>query len=233
MITLYTGTPGSGKSYHVILLMLAVLRSGRKVISNFPIKFTEKEKKKGYHLRFTYMGNDDLTVESLLRYSILQGMYEARKESQCLVVIDEAGGKFNCRLFASKDRQGWLEFFSQHRKLGFDFILVSQNDRMLDKQIRQLVEYEKIHRKINRLWLFEYLPFTIFISVEHWYVIKQRLGCEFIWFRKSVSERYDSMKLFESFRLDEKLLEKLRLPDAKVPEDFKVTVKAIYTQSDD
>lgn len=233
MITLYTGTPGSGKSYHLISVMLAVLAQKRKVISNFPVKFTAKQKQKGFEKNYTYMSNEQMTVENLLRYSILQGMYEKKKESQCLVVIDEAGGKFNCRTFTAKDRQPWLEFFSQHRKLGFDFILVSQNDRMIDKQIRQLIEYEKVHRKINRIWLFEFLPFTVFICIEHWYVIKQRLGCEFILFRKSVAEQYDSMKLFEGFKIDEKLLLKLKQGTAKVPDELKSTIEVIYAKGED
>ena len=46
----------------------------------------------------------------------------------------------NCRDFGRKDRNAWVTFFSQHRKLGFNIILITQSDRMLDKQIRSLVE---------------------------------------------------------------------------------------------
>ena len=38
-----------------------------------------------------------------------------------------------------------MTFFSQHRKLGFNIILITQSDRMLDKQIRSLVEDEVKH----------------------------------------------------------------------------------------
>ena len=59
-----------------------------------------------------------------------------------MVIIDECQIIFNCRDFGRKDRGAWVTLFSQHRKLGFNFILITQNDRMLDKQIRALVETE-------------------------------------------------------------------------------------------
>ena len=39
--------------------------------------------------------------------------------------------------------------FSQHRKLGYRVILIAQFDRMLDRQIRSVLEYEYIHRKVR------------------------------------------------------------------------------------
>ena len=71
------------------------------------------------------------------------------KEGQTLVVIDECQIIFNCRDFGRKDRNAWVTFFAQHRKLGFNVILITQSDRMLDRQIRSLVEEEVKHRKLN------------------------------------------------------------------------------------
>ena len=154
LITLYTGTPGSGKSLHVISVILKVLGWGRQVISNFPITFTDKEIKKGYNQRFFYWSNEEITIENLILHALDNGFFENMQESQCLVVIDEAGGRFNCRDFGKSDRREWIDFFSQHRKVGYDFILVAQNDRMLDRQIRGYVETEKKHRKINNFTFF-------------------------------------------------------------------------------
>ncbi len=209
MITLYTGTPGSGKSLHLIQLILRCLGWGREVICNFPLKFTDKHIKKGYDKRFYYYTNEQLTVNSLIEFAIDHDYFERKKESQCLVVIDEAGGKYNTRDFQSKDRTEWIDFFSQHRKAGFDFILVAQLDRMIDRQIRGLIETEKVHRKINNFGPFAILPFPVFVCIEKWYVAGHRVGSEFFLYHKKYGERYDSMKMFEGFKLSEELLKKI------------------------
>lgn len=233
MITLYSGTPGSGKSFHLITVILRMLNKGRFVISNFPIKFTEKEKKRGYEERFFYVPNEEITIEYLIKFSIEKGMYQKKKESQCLVAIDEAGGRFNCRDFKNSNRAEWIDFFSQHRKLGYDFILVAQNDKMIDKQIRNLFEYEKKHRKINNFSIFEFLPFTVFVVIEYWYTIKQRLGAEFFMYRKSISNRYDSMKLFSGFKLSQEMLRKIENINSDTQEQLKTNINVIYTDKDE
>lgn len=209
MITLYTGTPGAGKSLHLIELILKCLRLKRYVISNFPITINEKEKRKGWEDRFFYWTNEQITVESLINFAIDTDMIEKCKESQCLVCIDEAGGRFNCREYGSKDRAEWIDFFSQHRKLGFDFVLVAQNDRMLDRQIRAFIETEKKHRKVNNFGPFFLLPFPVFCCVEWWYTARQRVGAEWFLYHKKIANRYDSMKLFKGFKLSNALLEKI------------------------
>src|SRR5690606_41054220 len=100
MITLYSGTPGSGKSYHAIQLIWRCLSWNRYVIANFPIKFTKRVIKKGYDKRFFFWPNEEIPIENLIMFALERGMIEKAKESQCLVVIDEAGGRFNCRDFA-------------------------------------------------------------------------------------------------------------------------------------
>jgi len=235
MITLYTGTPGSGKSLHLIELILRVLSWGRDVICNFPITFTEKEIQKGYDKRFYYKTNDEITVNFLLEHAIMNDYFERKKESQCLVVIDEAGGRFNSRDYANKDRSQWIDFFSQHRKAGFDFILVAQQDRMIDRQIRGFIETEKVHRKCNNFGPFAILPFPLFVCVENWYVAKHRVGSEFFLFRKKIASRYDSMKMFEGFKLSQELLAKIeerkqrRSEEPVTVEVSDASIDAIYT----
>jgi hypothetical protein len=227
-ISLYSGTPGSGKSYNAIHQILMALRFKRTVIANFPMKFTEKEKKRGYEQRFHYIPNEKITVESLVIFAIEYGMIERKKENQTLVVIDEAGGRFNCRDYVKSDRGEWIDFFSQYRKLGFYFILVAQNDRMIDRQIRGFVEYEIVHRKINRFGPFMFLPITCFVAVERWYVIKQKVDASFILYRKSVSNHYDSMAMFSGFKLSAALLEKIQDIRSDLPDSMKVPITAIY-----
>lgn len=235
MITLYSGTPGSGKSLNTITVALRALRWGKYVIANYPIKFTEKEIKKGYDKRFFYKPNDDITVDNLIIFAITRGMIEKGKESQAVVIIDEAGGKFNCRNFRDESRTSWIDFFSQHRKAGYDFVLVAQNDRMIDRQIRGYIEIEKRHRKINNFGPFWILPLKVFCAIEYWYVAKQRVSSEFFIYRKSLGNRYDSMKMFSGFTMSAQMLKRIEQIKNKEnldepTEELKQPISAIYTE---
>ena len=238
MITLYTGTPGSGKSLHAISLILNVLSWNRRVIANFPIKFTKKELKKGFDQRFSYLPNSEITVDNLIDYALSNGLLETAQESQCLVVIDEAGGRFNCRDFRNSDRAAWIDFFSQHRKLGFDFLLVAQNDRMIDRQIRGYIETEKKHRKVNNFSFFQLIPFIkIFVSVEHWYTAKQRVGANWFFYRKKIADHYDTMKMFDGFMLSTELMRKIAIARGELTEiqpqsGFNTPIDVIYDEAE-
>lgn len=221
-VMLYSGVPGSGKSLNVTRKIMLALWSGRDVIANFPIKFTKRELKKGYNERFFYVTEDYITVKNLARFAHHRGYLKKRKESQCLVVIDEAGIRFNSKtdkeekqafedffsddkmvdvkIYGKKDRMQWVKFFSQHRKFGFDFILVAQSDRMLDRQIRDMVEIEYRHRKAASMyWWFNLLPFKVFVSVEVFYGLNMKTDVEFFIYKKSLGNRYDSMQLFDGY----------------------------------
>lgn len=232
MISLYTGTPGSGKSLNCIKQILIALKRGKLVIANFPIKFTKKEVKKGYDKRFFYMTNEQITIESLILFALDNNMIEKAKESQCLVVIDEAGGRFNSRDFKKSDRREWIDFFSQHRKIGYDFLLVAQNDRMLDRQIRGYIETEFKHRKVNNFSFFVLLPITTFVTVEYWYTAKQRVGNEFFIYRKKLGNRYDTMKMFSGFTISPELLERIERKrkgeDIAIKDNITDSISQIY-----
>ena len=96
-----------------------------------------------------------------------------------------------------------MTFYSQHRKLGYNLILITQNDRMLDKQIRALVEYEVRHRKLinngfgGKMLELLTLGRTWFIAIEYWYGgNKLKLGQEIFPYRQCYADIYDSYKLF-------------------------------------
>lgn len=189
MIYLYSGTPGSGKSYHAAADIYYRLRrkgNRNRVIANFPLNTENK--------RFRYVDNSDLTVRYLFNYARLY--HVAGVEGQTLVVVDEAQIIFNSRLWQSdgSSRMEWIKFFTQHRKLGFDFILIAQNDRMIDRQIRCLVEYEISHMKVGNY--FRFLPFTVFLAVNHWYGQKMKLAHEMILYRKKIAKLYDTYMTF-------------------------------------
>jgi len=199
MITLYSGTPGSGKSLHVSRDIIKHLCKKSAVIANFPINTKLVKKRKGKNSGdFIYRKNIDLTADYLRK--VAKHYNKDRKEGQLLLVIDEAGMKFNSRGWQSPDRMDWLEFFSQHRKLGYNIIMVSQQDRQIDKQMRAVLEYDVKHKKANNFktlgLILSALRIPIFSAVTYWYGQAERVGAEVFRFRKRDSQIYDTMMLF-------------------------------------
>lgn len=195
MIYFYSGTPGSGKSLHVakdIYVKLFVKK--QNVICNFDInkKMLSKNKKRG---EFLYVPNSEISPHYLVQYAKENHIYG--KENQTLVVIDECQMIFNPRNWQNKDRLSWIEFFTKHRHYGYSFILVSQFDRLVDRQIRALFEYEVIHRKVNNYKIGAFIPLKTFVAVTYWYGVKERIGAEYFFLKKKYSRLYDSYTEFE------------------------------------
>lgn len=201
MIYLYSGTPGGGKSLHMARDIMFKLRRGQNVIANFPINLEEVEKGiLGFKYKnlgkFTYIDNSELTVKFLLEYAYKN--HKIGKEGQTLLCVDECQVIYNAREFNSKQRLEWVKFYSQHRKLGYNVILVAQNDRMIDRQIRSLIEYEQKHRKANNFGTIGmFIPFKLFACVTYWYGVRERIGVEFFTFQKKYSRLYDSFSMFD------------------------------------
>lgn len=211
MIEIYTGFVGSGKSFHVTkrATTIADAPAGKRyVVANFPIKpkkkflakipFIKNRLADQYNKpRWLFKDNSDMTVDYLIKLSDEMGWYG--KESQCLLIIDEAGIVFNSRDWNVKpaERKDWIKFFTQSRKLGYDIVLVVQDSRMLDRQIRSLCEFEVQHKKVNSWFIFKYVPVTIFAAVSFWNGIKSMRGSlELCLYSKAVADRYDTLKLF-------------------------------------
>lgn len=193
MLYLYTGSPGSGKSFHATWDIYNKLKRKKDntVICNFNI-FTDKF---NHHGRFFFVENDGISVDFFRDFAITH--HDRNREAQTLVVLDEAGYLFNSRDYGtnSKKRMEWIKFFSQHRKLGYNFILIAQYDRAVDKQIRTLVEYEIAHMKLSNY--FRLLPFTAFLCVERWYLQRVKIGTDIILYRKSIANLYDTYAMFD------------------------------------
>ncbi|HBF9225106.1 TPA: hypothetical protein KO270_003874 [Clostridioides difficile] len=197
MIYFYSGTNGSGKSLHTARIIYNRLFIQKKdVIANFGINMDiyNSKKKKG---RFFYVNNVDLTPKLLKDYA--RKIHIPGKEGQTLVVIDECSLKFSPRRFNDKDRLFWLEFFDQHRHFGFDFILISIKDRKIDRQIRDILEYDVVHRKVNRFKFLKFFPISVFIAVYTWYGVNVKDHSEFFIYRKKWGKFFDSYKDFNSY----------------------------------
>ena len=201
-IDLYSGTPGSGKSLHSADKIISWLQTGRNVVANFPIDETYFDKRRKKHKKlgeFFYIDNQSLTVDALKIYA--KEHHKPFREHQTLVVIDECAAMFNSRTYGQGDRMDWIFFFQQHRKLGFDVILISQSDRLIDRQIRAFVETEYKHRALKNYktfgWLISLVCGGLFVSVEYWYGAHLRCGSEMFRLHKKKAAIYDSFKIFD------------------------------------
>jgi hypothetical protein len=212
MIMMYTGTPRSGKSLHAAERIYRRMMRGYTVIANFEINmevFPPNRKKLG---QFICVDNYDLDPEELQRYAVknLKRTKTGIEEGQILLVIDECQMLFNTRDWNVKNRMKWVKFFSQHGKYGYDIILITQFDRMIDRQIRAMVEYEVKHRKIGNFgfiglaisWMTRILSFGrnrgLFIALTYWYGNRSKLGKEFFQCKPRYMRFYNSYKLFDT-----------------------------------
>lgn len=203
MIEMYTGTPGSGKSLHCAQTIKKWLNIyGDPVICNFEFRADMcRMRKGGIYLK---VDNDYLCPEFLIWFS--EYYKNARKldrvpEEKILLVIDECQLLFNCREWNVKGRKDWMSFFSQHRKLGYRVILICQFSEMIDKQIRALVEYEYLHRKVKNIGIYgKVMDFVTFgnlhVAVKYFVPIKQRVGSTFFKSDKNIYLLYDSYTRF-------------------------------------
>lgn len=197
MIFLYTGTPGSGKSYHAAEVVDRALRRKLPVIANFEVNLNPK-KHKG---EFIYIDTLDMTPDFFMSYAE-EHFKPGRDEHQGIIIIDEAQIPFNSREGLNRNRMKWISFFSKHRHYFYDIILITQHDRMIDRQIRSLVETEYKHRKLTNFgakgWFMIVIFHKMFVGVRYWYPIQEKVSSEFFNLSKRVCRLYDTFKRFEA-----------------------------------
>lgn len=202
MVSFFSGTPGSGKSLHTARILYFWVKTGKVCICNFNIDLSKIKtvKKK----EFVFKNNPDLTPDFLIGFA--KDYADAHggriKEGSIILVLDECQLLFNSRDWVKSGRQEWLTFFTLHRHLGYDIILIAQFDRMIDRQIRSLIEYEYIHRKVSNFgWKGKILSLfafgNLFVCVKVWYPLKEKVGSEFFRAKKRYYSLYDTYLMFD------------------------------------
>ena len=220
MIVLYSGTPGSGKSLDCARTIYNWLWLGKTVLCNFPVNVDNIKIRGKKDIR--YIPNSELDPDSLV--AISREHFEGRrmKEDSILLIIDEAQLLFNARDWTVKGRERWTWFFTMHRHFGYFILLCAQFDRMLDRQVRSLIEYEYIHRKVSNIgWRGFFLslvmmaPGSLFVKVKVWYPMKERVGSEFYRCQKKYYSLYDTFALLDTpDKTEEKKGIECRVPGA-------------------
>lgn len=218
MISLFSGTPGSGKSLNAAREIRVFLRDCGDVIGTFPIneKCLFKHTKYQYH----YIDIFNLDPKQLIEFALSHERKKPNPEGSFLLVIDEAQRKFNSREWNTKDRGAWITFFAEHRHLGFDIILISQNDRMLDRQIRCLIEYNFVHRKYSQFGIAGRI-FSVFtgqyVVIKTWVPLKEKISSYFFRGNKQLYNFYDSFQLFDKVEEGDKGTPDDALSEAESP----------------
>ena len=206
MIEAYTGTPGSGKTYHAVYDMWEALKYGRPVISNIPLDLPEKllgKKRDWKNWRFVEIYD----IKPFMLYQLSESIRDQKgfkrvPEDYILLVIDEAQLIFNCRDWQAQDRKEWLSFFQQHRKLGYHVVLITQMAQMLDKHAQGLLEYEIVHRKFSnfgwkgKLVSLVLLSPTMFSAMRVWACMKTRIDAKVFRYSRRIARLYDTAKTY-------------------------------------
>lgn len=196
MIYFFSGTPGSGKSLDMARCILNDLRFNRPVICNFDVKLPRRFRGKADLLHC--MDNEKITVNFLRNFAQDYYKNHSFKEGAITLYLDECQLLFNARTWALKGRADWNKFFTNHRHLGYNIILAAQFDRMIDRQIRSLFEYEVIHRKVNSMGLkglffrVLFLSPTLFLRLTYYYPLHEKLHVEFYRYNRRWASIYDS-----------------------------------------
>lgn len=198
-ICIYTGRPGSGKSLHAARLIINALKNDKRpVLTNFEVKHDEN-----WRGRATCVENRVLTADYLVCFARDTWRVHEFKEDGILLVIDEAQLLFNSRNWQDSNRMEFLQFMSQHRKYGYQIVLIAQSDIMIDKQFRTLIEYETIHRKVSNYGAFGgFIKFLamreVFVTSTYYYEQKNhRVDSTWYFYSKKAASIYDSYKSFD------------------------------------
>lgn len=202
MIYLFTGTPGSGKSMHVAKVISDTLNYQDKyIVTNIPINldyFSQNCRSKFF--TFDFDQHDFSYLQNISRDYYSKHNNKLR-ESRIKLIIDEAQLYFNSRTWNDKSRSAWNRFFTLHRHLGYDIYFVCQYEDMLDKQIRFLVEYQFVHRKILSMGWRGFIVFLLsfgrrFACIKYCHYNNQKLGTSMLYCSRHLFKIYDTFQLF-------------------------------------
>jgi len=169
MIQAYTGLPGTGKTFAMVYDAIPLIRSGAKVISNFPVKWMEG--KKEYKTLFL----NPVDFLTAIEY-----------ENNATFLVDECNVIFSSYDDAKKIDRGLLNKFAQGRKLNLDFYYTSQRFNHSLKRLRDLTNIVIQARK-RVFFTFTFFQNTYYNPIvfdrqnvldtplEEKYIIKRRL----------------------------------------------------------
>ena len=147
MIMCYEGLPGAGKTYDAMRKLLDNLSQGRRILTN--IDGPQKEDKREIIRHF--LDFSDNKIKKLLVHlpdNKVQEFWD-HTEPGDLIIIDEAQNFFNSRDWQSKANRFFGKWASEHRHMGVDLVLITQNVERIESSVRSLVEFTYRYKKLN------------------------------------------------------------------------------------
>lgn len=159
-ITCITGIPGSGKSYYCAYLLYKSLIHVEKEtkLSSFLNRFAQKKLQKKYDVAYTNLNQFSFSMSPLIKPFVyeaiymhlinLHKMYIAKKTDDELILYAKANNLLNaifiideCQNFFSEDNSILTWWFTYHRHLHQDIILITQNFDLVFKGYTKLGEF--------------------------------------------------------------------------------------------
>jgi len=188
------GSPGSGKSAVAVARGILHLKKGGVVAANFSLVdgwaervvqktlafrlcgrwFPDYFRKKARCLHSRWHRVDSLTaIRKIFPLKEAVGVYKDKgkySEGEGLLLLDEAQLIFNSRKWDKNFE--WIEFFTQHRKLHWNVVLIAHDIQMIDSQIRPLAEYESRFRNLQKVRVpiigLPLVPIPVFLVIKRY-----------------------------------------------------------------
>lgn len=190
MIEVMQGSPGSGKSAAAVSRAMMHIRKGGVVAANFKLidgwadivssknvlsmvsKSFRYKHACSMHNRFFHV-NSLAAIKQIDPRALSCGVYKDKErysEGNGLLILDETQLVFNSRKWEKNFE--WIEFFTQHRKIGWNVLLIAHSIEMIDSQIRPLAEYESRFRNLQKVKFpiigFPLSPVPLFLVIRRY-----------------------------------------------------------------
>ena len=195
MIEVLQGALGSGKSATAVARAFYHLKRGGVVCANFSLvdgwaqKLADNlllskipffgpryaaKKAVSFYKRFFRVDTLD-AINKINPRELSVDIYQDNgkySEGNGLLILDECHLMFNTRDWQRNQNQGWIQFFSQSRKKGWDVLLISHSIESIDKQIRPLCELESRFRNLQKIHFpligFPLSPIPLFLVITRY-----------------------------------------------------------------
>lgn len=147
MISCYEGLPGAGKTYDAMRKLLDNLSQGRRILTN--ISGPDQEEKQEIIKHFLNFEDSQLKEKLVALPDHQVTEFWNHTNPGDLVIIDEAQNFFNSRDWQTKANRAFGKWASEHRHLGVDLILITQNVERIESSVRSLIEFTYRYKKLN------------------------------------------------------------------------------------
>lgn len=165
MIKIYTGRPGSGKSYNAVAnVLIPSLKQNRTVVTNLPLVKSEIYQDFPDANIFTVPFN--LTKDDVARVFVTSNF-----PAGSIFIIDEAGKLFPAGWAISKAPTSLLTFFTEHRHVvssdgkASEIFLLAQDVSQVAKWIKDMVDSTYLHKKLDKVGFENKYAVSIFDGV--------------------------------------------------------------------